>query len=178
MGTRARRQDNHRRRKRQDNRRPAPGRNKGTCEMTRILFVCLGNICRSPLAEGILRAMARDRPEIEVDSAGTAAWHVGKAPDPRSVAIAARHGIDISSLRARQVSRDDFSRFDLILAMDDANLEDLRAIAPVGARAQLRRFLERDVPDPYYGGESGFADVHAMLEQGCAALLAERGNAT
>lgn len=145
--------------------------------MTRILFVCLGNICRSPLAEGILRAQAGDRPNMEVDSAGTAAWHVGKAPDPRSIAIAARHGIDISSLRARQVCTEDFSRFDLILAMDAANLEDLRAMAPVGTRAQLRRFLDRDVPDPYYGGEDGFADVHAMLEQGCKMLLAERGNA-
>ena len=146
--------------------------------MTRILFVCLGNICRSPLAEGILRAEAGDRPDIEVDSAGTAAWHVGKAPDPRSIAIAARHGIDISRLRARQVCLDDFSRFDLILAMDAANLEDLQAMAPVGARARLRRFLGRDVPDPYYGGDDGFADVHAMLEKGCKELLAEHGNTT
>lgn len=141
--------------------------------MTRILFVCLGNICRSPLAEGILRAMADGRQDIGVDSAGTAAWHVGKAPDPRSVAIAARHGIDISSLRARQVSSDDFSRFDLILAMDAANLADLQALAPADAPARLRRFLDRDVPDPYYGGDDGFADVHAMLEQGCKALLVE-----
>ncbi|WP_417767107.1 low molecular weight protein-tyrosine-phosphatase [Stappia sp.] len=141
--------------------------------MTRILFVCLGNICRSPLAEGILRAQAGDRPDMEVDSAGTAAWHVGKAPDPRSIAIAARHGIDISSLRARQVCTEDFSRFDLILAMDAANLADLEALAPAGAPARLRRFLDRDVPDPYYGGADGFADVHEMLERGCAALLAE-----
>ena len=141
--------------------------------MTRILFVCLGNICRSPLAEGILRAQAADRPDMEIDSAGTAAWHVGKAPDPRSIATAARHGIDISSLRARQVCTEDFSRFDLILAMDAANLADLQARAPAGAPARLRRFLDRDVPDPYYGGADGFADVHEMLERGCAALLAE-----
>ncbi len=144
--------------------------------MTRILFVCLGNICRSPLAEGILRhriEAAGLGQTIAVDSAGTAAWHAGKAPDPRSIAVAARHGIDISSLRARQVSRADFDRFDLVLAMDADNLAELRRIAPAGSRATVRRFLPRDVPDPYYGGEDGFAEVHAMLAAGCDALLAE-----
>lgn len=143
--------------------------------MTAILFVCLGNICRSPLAEGILRRhieTAGLAGSLTVDSAGTAAWHVGKAPDPRSVAVAARNGIALSHLRARQVSDADYTSFDVILAMDADNLADLQARAPAGCRADIRRFLHRDVPDPYYGGPSGFDAVFRMLDQGCRDLIA------
>lgn len=144
--------------------------------MTAILFVCLGNICRSPLAEGILRhriEAAGLSAAVSVDSAGTASWHTGKSPDPRSIAIAARNGIDLTSQRARQVAPADFTCFDMILAMDADNLTELRARAPAGSRTQLRRFLGRDVPDPYYGGPDGFDHVFRMLDKGCAALVAE-----
>lgn len=144
--------------------------------MSAILFVCLGNICRSPLAEGILRhriEAAGLSAAVSVDSAGTASWHIGKSPDPRSIAVAARNGIDLTSQRARQVAPADFTRFDMILAMDADNLKELRARAPAGSRTQLRRFLGRDVPDPYYGGPDGFDHVFRMLDEGCAALVAE-----
>ncbi len=111
--------------------------------MTAILFVCLGNICRSPLAEGILRhriEAAGLSAAVSVDSAGTASWHTGKSPDPRSIAVAARNGIDLTSQRARQVAPADFTRFDMVLAMDADNLTELRARSPVGSRTQLRRF--------------------------------------
>ncbi|WP_186394434.1 low molecular weight protein-tyrosine-phosphatase [Stappia sp. TSB10GB4] len=143
--------------------------------MTAILFVCLGNICRSPLAEGILRQRIEAAGlggSVTVDSAGTASWHIGKAPDPRSVAVAARNGIDLSRLRARQVSDADYTRFNLILAMDSDNLADLQARAPTGCRAEIRRFLPHDVPDPYYGGPNGFDAVFRMLDQGCHDLIA------
>ncbi|WP_067224447.1 low molecular weight protein-tyrosine-phosphatase [Stappia indica] len=144
--------------------------------MTAILFVCLGNICRSPLAEGILRhriEAAGLSATISVDSAGTASWHTGRSPDPRSIAVAARNGIDLTSQRARQVAPADFTRFDMILAMDADNLTELRARSPAGSRTQLRRFLGRDVPDPYYGGPDGFDHVFRMLDEGCAALVSE-----
>ncbi|QGZ35322.1 low molecular weight protein-tyrosine-phosphatase [Stappia indica] len=144
--------------------------------MTAILFVCLGNICRSPLAEGILRHRIRAaglEHAVSVDSAGTAAWHTGKTPDPRSIAVAARNGIDLTGQRARQVTTADFKTFDIILAMDAANLAELRARAPAGSRAEVRRFLGRDVPDPYYGGPEGFDHVFRMLDEGCVALVAE-----
>lgn len=129
-----------------------------------VLFVCLGNICRSPLAEAALREAAqRDGLAIMVDSAGTGAWHIGHPPDPRSHAEALRHGIDISSYRARQVTLADFARFDRIVAMDRQNLGDLEAMAPAGARARLSLLLDHvagmeghDVIDPYYGGPQGF----------------------
>lgn len=145
--------------------------------MTAILFVCLGNICRSPLAEGVLRdraARAGRADRLVISSAGTGAWHVGKRPDPRSIEVAARHGIDLTGQRARQVDVEDFSRFSLILAMDDSNLrdlQDLRARAPATAGARVRRFLDRDVPDPYYGGPGGFEAVYDMLAEGCDRLL-------
>jgi protein-tyrosine phosphatase len=110
-----------------------------------VLFVCLGNICRSPLAEGVLRAVAEARGlggSVLIDSAGTGGWHTGSAPDPRSIAIAARHGIDISNQKARKVRADDFERFDLILGMDRSNTDDLRALAPASALARVHLFLE------------------------------------
>ncbi|MBD8877379.1 low molecular weight protein-tyrosine-phosphatase [Roseibium polysiphoniae] len=137
--------------------------------MTSILFVCLGNICRSPLAEGIFRHTLKEAGRIEgiqIDSAGTGTWHEGNPPDPRSIEVATRYGIDISGQRARQVRQQDFSDFDLILAMDKSNLSKLRQIAPKDATAHLRLFLdapEHEVPDPYYGGDKGFEAVFHML---------------
>lgn len=148
----------------------------------KVLFVCLGNICRSPTAEGVLRHKVRaagleDR--IEIDSAGTGDWHVGKAPDARTRAAALRRGYDLSSLRARQVSLADFSRYDLILAMDNANLRDLKHLRGSGGKAELDLFLRRyeleidEVPDPYYGGEDGFERVLDLVERACDGLLTE-----
>jgi protein-tyrosine phosphatase len=136
----------------------------------RVLFVCLGNICRSPTAEGMLRHLLKHEApdlEVEVDSAGTADYHIGGPPDVRTQRAAKRRGIDLGGLRARQVTPDDFSRFDLILAMDRANLAELEAMRPEHSRAELRLFLEyaatdqgrREVPDPYYGDASGFEEV-------------------
>jgi protein-tyrosine phosphatase len=146
----------------------------------RVLFVCLGNICRSPTAEAVLRTLAaREAPElrIEVDSAGTAAYHVGSPPDPRTRAAAARRGYDLERLRARVIEPADFERFDLILAMDEENLRALRRRAPAHERLQL--FLEyapqqdvREVPDPYYGGPNGFEEVLDLVEAAARGLLA------
>ncbi|MEM9971036.1 MAG: low molecular weight protein-tyrosine-phosphatase [Pseudomonadota bacterium] len=120
----------------------------------RILAVCLGNICRSPTAEAVLRAQV---PGAEIDSAGTSNWHIGDAPYPPAVEAAAARGYDLTPLRARQVTAEDFHRFDLILAMDAKNLSDLQAMRPSGARAEVRLMLsyapvagQTDVPDPYY----------------------------
>ena len=147
----------------------------------RILFVCLGNICRSPTAEAVLRELAaREAPELtlEVDSAGTAEYHVGQPPDPRTRAAAARRGYDLSALRARTVESIDFERFDLILAMDRDNLKALRRRAPSHAHERLRLFLEfspdaapEDVPDPYYGGPNGFEEVLDLVEAATRGLL-------
>ena len=152
----------------------------------RVLFVCLGNICRSPTAEAVMRALAREAAlteTLEVDSAGTAAYHVGEAPDRRSVAAAARRGITLEG-SARQVRAADFERFDLVVAMDRANRDELIAIAP-GERAAAKVRLLReydaaavaagtlDVPDPYYGGPSGFDDVLDVVEAACRSLLGE-----
>jgi protein-tyrosine phosphatase len=142
----------------------------------RILFVCLGNICRSPLAEGILRHLAHDYP-VDVDSAGTGGWHIGDPPDRRSIAVARRHGIDITGQRARRIAAGDFEAFDLILAMDRSNLATLRALALPAAQRKLHLFLgyaegvERDVPDPYYEGPEGFEAVYRMLSEGCLSLI-------
>ena len=151
-------------------------------DRVKILFVCLGNICRSPTAEGVLRVLAaREAPElgIEVDSAGTAGYHVGQPPDPRTRAAAARRGYDLSPLRARIVEPDDFERFDLILAMDHDNLEVLRRRAPRHAHQRLRLLLEfapdggpEEVPDPYYGGPNGFEEVLDLVEAATRGLLA------
>ena len=147
----------------------------------RILFVCLGNICRSPTAEAVLRAVAaRDAPDlaIEVDSAGTAGYHIGEPPDARTRQAASRRGYDMSPLRARIVEPQDFERFDLILAMDRENLGVLHHRAPAHARERVRLFLEfapdatvTEVPDPYYGGPNGFEEVLDLVEAATHGLL-------
>lgn len=148
----------------------------------KVLFVCLGNICRSPTAEGVFRRYVEQAglsDKITIDSAGTADWHIGKTPDPRTQAAAAKRGYDVSTLRARQASAEDFTQFDLILAMDKSNLSNLQAIQPVDAKAELALYLPRlgistdEVPDPYYGGEDGFELVLDMLEHASQALLDE-----
>lgn len=143
---------------------------------TSVLFVCLGNICRSPLAEGAMRRLVEiEAAAVRIDSAGTGDWHIGRAPDPRAQAEALRQGLDISMLRARQVTTEDFHRFDHIVAMDAQNLADLLAMRPEGAQARLSRLLDHvgggDVPDPYYGGDDGFAETFRLVESGARALL-------
>lgn len=141
----------------------------------RILFVCTGNICRSPTAEAILRSQVEQKglSGFLVDSAGTHGYHQGEPPDPRAVQAAARRGYDLSGLRARKVVESDYEAFDLLLAMDQGHLRILERHCPPHYRAKLRRFLERDVPDPYYGDGQGFETVLDMIETGCARLLAE-----
>jgi protein-tyrosine phosphatase len=148
----------------------------------RVCFVCLGNICRSPTAEGILRHKLRQaglEGRIEVDSAGTGGWHVGKAPDSRACQAAQRRGYDLSALRGRQVEPGDFARFDLILAMDSSNLQHLQRMCPANSTAELDLFLRRyelalhEVPDPYCGRDEGFEQVLDLLEQACDTLLVE-----
>src|SRR4051794_10691460 len=143
----------------------------------RVLFVCMGNICRSPTAEGVLRALVRERgleDRIEIDSAGTGGWHAGEPPDERATEAARRRGIAVEGA-ARQVTRADFERFDLIVAMDQRNLRELRHLASDDeARAKLRLLCgDRDVPDPYYGGARGFEDVLDQVEAACRELLDE-----
>lgn len=151
-----------------------------------VCFVCLGNICRSPTAEGVFRKLVLDAGldrHVDIDSAGTGSWHVGERADPRSRAAAARRGYDLAS-RARQVSVDDFRRFDYLLAMDGTNLEELEAIGrsllrsggPAPHVSLLRDFdptagAGAVVPDPYYGGERGFEDVLDICERACRGLL-------
>lgn len=146
-----------------------------------VLLVCLGNICRSPLAEAAFRAEA-DRAGLDmlIDSAGTADWHTGKAPDPRSVDVARNAGIDISGLKARQVIADDFHRFTHIFAMDDANLAHLRAIAPPDATAECALLLDLDefrrgasVIDPYYGDAELFALTWQAVTTAARAFFAK-----
>jgi protein-tyrosine phosphatase len=140
----------------------------------KILFVCLGNICRSPTAEAVFRAMhLATAPElpIEVDSAGTGDYHIGEPPDARAQKAARRRGYDMANLRARLIETADFERFDLILAMDRANVADLRRLAPPDFRDRVRLLLEfaaevdeTEVPDPYYGGATGFEQVLDLVE--------------
>jgi protein-tyrosine phosphatase len=147
----------------------------------RILLVCLGNICRSPTAEGVLRAIAaREFPELklEVDSAGTAGYHVGEPPDRRAVAAARRRGYDLAALRAREVHPDDFRRFDHVLAMDRANLSQLESRRLPSATAKLALFMSfapggeyDEVPDPYYGGTEEFERVLDLCEAASRGLL-------
>jgi protein-tyrosine phosphatase len=147
----------------------------------KVLFVCLGNICRSPSADGIFQKLVSDAgltKRIQVDSAGTANWHQGRAPDPRTVAAAAKRGFDLSVLRARAVNRSDFNEFDYILAMDEQNLADLRSLKPADYTGHLGLFLSfgsqqthREVPDPYHGGSEGFELVLDLVEDAAAGLL-------
>lgn len=131
-------------------------------------MVCLGNICRSPLAEGILRSKLNE--EFHVDSAGTGDWHVGQGPDKRSVAVAKKYGIDISMQRARQFQTSDFEDFDLIYVMDESNFKDVIAIAKnENQKSKVKLILgdleNKNVPDPYYGGDEGFENVYKMLDE-------------
>jgi len=159
---------------------PRPGR------PVRLLFVCLGNICRSPTAEGVMRSLVeregvQDR--VELDSAGTGAWHVGSAPDTRAAAAARARGIELDGT-ARRVSAEDFEDFDMLLAMDGSNLSDLRLLAPGPQEREKVRLLREfdpagagagnlDVPDPYYGGDGGFEHVLDLVQAACEGLLAE-----
>ncbi len=148
----------------------------------RVLFVCLGNICRSPTAEGVFRHLVEQEGlagKIDIDSAGTAAYHVGEPPDRRSQASALRRGIDMSHQRARQAKRVDFERFDYVLAMDDENLRNLQALCPDPKTHNPGLFLSfapkagrSDVPDPYYGGGNGFELVLDLIEEASQGLLA------
>jgi protein-tyrosine phosphatase len=150
--------------------------------MTRVLFVCMGNICRSPTAEAVVRAFAEHQaapPALQFDSAGTHGYHVGDPPDERAIAAARRRGIDMSGLRARVIEAADFERFDLVVAMDSEVYERLKRVAPRQHAARLRLFLDfapqlerRDVPDPYYGGATGFEEVLDLVEEGARGLLA------
>ncbi len=149
----------------------------------KVLFVCLGNICRSPTADGVFRKLVADaglQDLIEIDSAGTAAWHIGKSPDPRTQEAAASRGYDLSELRARQAVVGDFYEYDHILAMDLSNLENLQQIQPADATARLGLFLDyapqlgiKEVPDPYYGGADGFEQVLDLVEAAGKNLLVE-----
>jgi protein-tyrosine phosphatase len=147
----------------------------------RILFVCLGNICRSPMAEGVFRRLVAERGLsdcFEIDSAGIGNWHQGQAPDSRAQEAVMRRGIDISTQSARQLRADDFSRFDLILAMDASNHGDLRQLSPEHVRGKIRHFLDfapytgtRDVPDPFFGEAEGFDHALDLIETAAEGLL-------
>lgn len=149
----------------------------------RIVFVCLGNICRSPIAEVVMRRLVEEAgiaDRVELASAGTGDWHVGEPADPRTVAILAAHGYDGTAHRARQFTTADFDAADLIVAMDDSNVAALRRIAPPGGMAKVRLLLsyvadatDREVPDPWYGGDDGFEVALSLVEQGCRGLLDE-----
>ena len=152
--------------------------------MTRVsvLFVCMGNICRSPTAQGVFERLVEEHrlaDAIEIDSAGTHAYHVGEPPDQRASAAALQRGVDLSSQQARRVSPEDFERFDYVLAMDRDNYDILAASCPDEHESRLRLFLEfapdlltREVPDPYYGGSSGFERVLDLIEEASEGLLA------
>jgi protein-tyrosine phosphatase len=156
---------------------------KHAAEPIRLLFVCMGNICRSPTAEGVMRSLLREQgleEAVGVDSAGTGDWHVGSAPDARATAAARSRGVVLDGA-ARIVARRDFDDFDLILAADRRNLRELRAAAPASARARMHLLREfdpasagapdLDVPDPYYGGDDGFERVLDLVEAACRGLL-------
>ncbi|NND64051.1 MAG: low molecular weight phosphotyrosine protein phosphatase [Flavobacteriaceae bacterium] len=145
----------------------------------KVLMVCLGNICRSPLAEGILKSKV-DSTKVEVDSAGTGGWHAGELPDPRSIAVANKNGLDITYQRARKFSPYDFELYDHIYVMDNSNFRDVTQLAQSEEeKAKVQLILDEifpgenvDVPDPYYGGENGFDSVYDMLEQACEQIAA------
>lgn len=149
--------------------------------MVKVLFVCMGNICRSPTAEGVFTHLVQQadlQEKIAIDSAGTHAYHIGEPPDLRSQQAAKIRGIDISHLRARRVTKEDFNTFDYILAMDKSNYADLQQICPKGKEHKLSMFLEfapdlnvKEVPDPYYGGGQGFEHVLDLVEAASQGLL-------
>ncbi len=148
--------------------------------MTKVLFVCMGNICRSPTAEGVFRHKVQQnnlQDQISIDSAGTHAYHVGNSPDQRAQDAALKRDIDLSQQRARRVSGDDFSEFDYVIAMDESNLDDLLSICPAGYEDRLHLFLafsdseNREVPDPYYGQGRGFEIVLNLVEDASEGLL-------
>jgi len=141
----------------------------------KVLFVCTGNICRSPTAEGVLREMARKRGvQLHVESRGTHDYHVGDPPDERAQEHAKRRGYDLSAQRARHLSQRDFEEFDLVLAMDHGHLRILRRLCPPQHAGKLRLFMrESEVPDPYYGGPEGFEQVLDLVEAACRDLLAD-----
>lgn len=152
-------------------------------EPLRLLIVCLGNICRSPMAEGLLRARITDSPltgQVEVDSVGTGHWHVGRPPDPRAIECAAGHGVDISGLRGRLLTSDDYHRFDWLLCADRSVLCDVRELAPLDATARTALLLdwaglpegEHEIPDPYSGRTSHFEQVWQLLERATNGTLA------
>ncbi len=153
-----------------------------TKPQTSVLFVCLGNICRSPLAHGVLHQVVAETGlghRIAVDSAGTGDWHAGNLPDPRSMEVAARHGVDLSRQRARMIRPDDYSRFDLIFGMVRSNVEYLARSAPAGSTGSVHLFLKYatgrdvDIPDPYYGGPGGFDAVYLTIREASEALAAK-----
>lgn len=146
---------------------------------TKVLMVCLGNICRSPLAEGILKSKI-DKDQVLVDSAGTADYHIGKRPDPRSIAVAKKYGIDIGTQRCRQFTFKDFGEFDHIYAMDRQNYNDIIALAKNREEQQKVKLLlqdlkhtDQEVPDPYYGGEEGFDEVFHLIDSACEIIASE-----
>ena len=157
-------------------------------EPLRLLVVCLGNICRSPLAEGVLRQRLHDAGldhRVELDSAGTGNWHVGEPPDPRTVANAARHGVDLTLLRARQLHASDYRRFDWLLCADRSNLSEVRARAPAGAPARSALRLEwagmgqgAEILDPYTGGPEAFERVWTLVDRAARAVVARLADRT
>lgn len=147
---------------------------------TKVLFVCMGNICRSPTAEGVFRHLVSAQgvaDRFSIDSAGTHDYHIGESPDKRTMQVARQRGYDLSALRGRQVSVHDFEEFDHLLAMDKANLANLQRLCPPQYAHKVRLFLEygqstvREVPDPYYGGPQGFEDVLDLVEDAARGLL-------
>jgi len=150
-------------------------------QKVRVLFVCMGNICRSPTAHGVFRKLVVERGlahRVEIDSAGTHAYHVGEPPDRRARQTALERGIDIGDLRARLAEPDDFQLFDYVLAMDRDNYRSLARLCPAGLETKLRLFMDfapefrvRDVPDPYYGGQTGFDQVFDLVEGAAQGLL-------
>ena len=147
----------------------------------KILFVCMGNICRSPTAQGVFEYLVQEanlKEHVLIDSAGTHAYHIGETPDTRATQAAAGRGIDLTRQRARRIKAEDFAHFDYVLAMDNSNLDDLLSICPQQHQEKVRLFLEfssdleqRDVPDPYYGGSQGFERVLDLVEEGARGLL-------